>query len=564
MREAAKRKNDQKILIHIEDKDCVALEVKYHRRCYSSYTSFLRHVTTTQYQNILPYDSRLYAKSFDIFCEKFIRPKIIEKEKIYYMKAIKEKFVQTVKQVEDCDASSYRTFRLKERLIEMFPQLVFHTPKKRNKSEIVYVEDISQGSVAESYLEETEMPMTESDDNSEEESDFEILNPGFRFCEKSASLREIYSVALTLRERVINTPTKWYDQWPPLSSDMSGNKERKVVPPLLFNFVAWMLGFSTDPEEATFVDVDERVSPKLFSVCQDLIFIGSRGKYQTPKSLALATAVRQMSGCSGLITVLNGLGHCVSLSSTMSLDTALAQLAIDTATVVPREFVAGKFINLVFDNIDFGEEVAKQTHVTNGIIIQKLSEEEHGIGHNVQIAKSQRSVNMPNTDVTPYAIGARKTPKFHEVALNEKFNTSRENAEKIDFAYVIIKYVAKDEILLPGWSGFNTMLYHNNIPKESRVGYLPIIDASPTEYATINAILKTSMKIADKMQLQYAVLVFDEAVYAKVQQVRWKAKVYYDRFVVRLGEFHAIMSYLSAISKLYADAGLRVSILSVK
>lgn len=53
-------------------------------------------------------------------------------------------------------------------------------------------------------------------------------------------------------------------------------------------------------------------------------------------------------------------------------------------------------------------------------------------------------------------------------------------------------------------------------------------------------------------------LVFDEAVYAKVQHVRWKNDDYYNRFVVRLGEFHAIMSYLGAVSKLFEDGGLKV------
>ena len=43
LREAATAKNDQKILVHILDKDCVALEVKYHKRCYERYTSCIRH-----------------------------------------------------------------------------------------------------------------------------------------------------------------------------------------------------------------------------------------------------------------------------------------------------------------------------------------------------------------------------------------------------------------------------------------------------------------------------------------------------------------------------------------
>ena len=226
----------------------------------------------------------------------------------------------------------------------------------------MYAEDLSEGSVAESYLEETEEPMTETDDDSQLKTNFQ----------KIANMREIYYVALTLRESVINQKKQWYDQWPPLSSDMTGNNVKKVVPPLLFNFIAWMFGFSTDPEELLFVDVDEKVSLKLFSVCQDLLYIANRGKFQTPKSFALATAVRQISGCAGLITLLNGLGHSVSLSSTISLDTALAQLAIDTTTVIPREFITGKFVNLVYDNLDFGEEVVNQTHVPNGIITQRF------------------------------------------------------------------------------------------------------------------------------------------------------------------------------------------------
>ena len=54
-------------------------------------------------------------------------------------------------------------------------------------------------------------------------------------------------------------------------------------------------------------------------------------------------------------------------------------------------------------------------------------------------------------------------------------------------------------------------------------------------------------------------LVFDEAVYAKVQHVRWKEETFFNRFVVRLGEFHTIMSYLSAMSKIFEDGGLKVN-----
>ena len=112
-----------------------------------------------------------------------------------------------------------------------------------------------------------------------------------------------------------------------------------------------------------------------------------------------------------------------------------------------------------------------------------------------------------------------------------------------------------DEIPLLGWTGFNTML-HEEIPDVQRVGYLPIINASPTEYSTIMEILKRSKSIAEK--LKYAVLVCDEAVYSKIQHVRWKESEFYDKIVVRLDEFHTIMSFLSALSKIFENGGLKV------
>ena len=339
-----------------------------------------------------------------------------------------------------------------------------------------------------------------------------------------------------------------------------------LVTPLLFNFVAWLLGFSDDPEASEYVEVDEKYAVKIFSICQDLITVSRKGTIQTPKSLALVMTVRQVTGCSSLIRILNGLGHCVSLSSTMAYDSALAQLTINTSNVVPRNFVAEQCVNLVYDNIDFGEEIAKQTHVTNGIITQKMAaQNDDALPHSFSVInKSQRTVKVPASAITEYNIGVKKTPTFHEIPQDAQpmSITLRDGvgrtAYKLDLAYVLTKMVcASDEKTLPGWTGFNTML-HDKIPDVQSVGYLPVINASPTEYSTINEILKRSKIIAEKLNLKYAVLVLAEAVYAKIQHVRWKEREFYDKFVVRLGEFHTIMSFLSALSKTFEDGGLKV------
>ena len=144
-------------------------------------------------------------------------------------------------------------------------------------------------------------------------------------------------------------------------------------------------------------------------------------------------------------------------------------------------------------------------------------------------------MKIPQSDVVQFSIGIKRTPKFTDESRHAVTAlASREMALKLDLAYILTKLVPSDNDTLPEWTGFNTQLREDSIPKVSRIGYLPVIDASQTEYSTIETILERSY-IADKLQLRYATLVFDEAVYSKVQHVRWKNELFYDRFVVRLG-----------------------------
>ena len=48
LRTAAEEKKDERILMQIWGKDCVALEVRYHKVCYSNYTKFLTRETKKQ------------------------------------------------------------------------------------------------------------------------------------------------------------------------------------------------------------------------------------------------------------------------------------------------------------------------------------------------------------------------------------------------------------------------------------------------------------------------------------------------------------------------------------
>ena len=116
LRTAAERKNDQLILVQIQGKDCVALE--------SAITKF----ATAIIQYFSPERRRSnksisVRKSYDVFCKKVIEMEVIRNKQIKYMKDLLEKFVIIAKDTENVDASKYRAFKLKQRLMKVIPNL---------------------------------------------------------------------------------------------------------------------------------------------------------------------------------------------------------------------------------------------------------------------------------------------------------------------------------------------------------------------------------------------------------------------------------------------------------
>ena len=51
LRATAEQMNDERILMQIRGKDYVALEVRYHKVCYSNYTKFLARATRQRTRN---------------------------------------------------------------------------------------------------------------------------------------------------------------------------------------------------------------------------------------------------------------------------------------------------------------------------------------------------------------------------------------------------------------------------------------------------------------------------------------------------------------------------------
>jgi hypothetical protein len=124
------------------------------------------------------------------------------------MKDLLEKFVTIARNTENVDASKYRAFKLKQRLIKSYPQLVFCVPKMRNVSEIVYVENLDSSELVEEHMSnQSEYSNVDIDEKTTiiNEDD---LNPTIE-SEETSNINELqilYNAAMILRQKLQEMP----------------------------------------------------------------------------------------------------------------------------------------------------------------------------------------------------------------------------------------------------------------------------------------------------------------------------------------------------------------------
>ena len=370
---------------------------------------------------------------------------------------------------------------------------------------------------------------------------------------------QVFNVAMEIREIVRDA--KGVEGWPPDASDLTLTNALQSIPHQLFNFISWIVGFSDEPELQDKINLAHDQCCKVASICQDLIYAEAKGRKPTHKSLALGMTVRQLTGSRKLIDILYGLGHTVSSDTVCKHDSALATLQISDFVVIPRNVNVGVFSTIVCDNNDLNEETVTgkdKTHVVNGIIVQKGTS---SLREKITVSKKVRSIRAPAMDIKAYFSIKKDYPSlrglFDDLEIHDD-HTLQIPRRSLDLAFVISRiFSTHGSSTIPGWTGFNTKLV-KEIPALSNIGYLPVIDNPATDLATINAILKKSVLICQRLQIPETVLVFDKAIYAKIQMLRWKEAEFTKWFAVRLGEFHTIMSFCSGIGKIFKDAGLKV------
>ena len=190
--------------------------------------------------------------------------------------------------------------------------------------------------------------------------------------------------------------------WPPTAKDMDICAAESSIPVPLYNLLAWVTGLSEESTLDHFVDMQRQSHMKLLSLLQDIVYSESRGTKPTAKSYSLGMTLRHLTGSSKVIDLIHRLGHCASRTTIVAMESALAQLQLNScADFVPARIAEGQHTILVWDNIYFNEETSSgrgTTHNTNGIVIQMSQHELSGPATEVRplISKRQRTLRRDN------------------------------------------------------------------------------------------------------------------------------------------------------------------------
>ena len=294
------------------------------------------------------------------------------------------------------------------------------------------------------------------------------------------------------------------------------------------------------------------------SLCQDIVYAMGKGKLQTPKSLTLGMALRHLSGNKAISQIVSKLGHCSSYDTILRLETAMATDA-QISGAIPTGFVKQVWATVVWDNIDFCEETISgsgTTHFVNGILVQAIDgippvSDQTRRGTSI----SRRLKRFLSDEMTQNAIVWNKnmrTGPIVQVAI--EIPALEHSTNIIDNCYCFIKNSHLHPEKFPDWMQYNRNISLPTLPK-SLIHYLPVIESPATDMSTIDTILARSIAMADQLELKKIAVVCDLAIYSKVQELRWKNEAYMSRTIIRLGEFHVLMSFLGILGKRFGDAG---------
>ena len=69
--------------------------------------------------------------------------------------------------------------------------------------------------------------------------------------------------------------------------------------------------------------------------------------------------------------------------------------------------------------------------------------------------------------------------------------------------------------------------------------------------------MERELKIKDALKISEIIYIFDQSIFAKAAEIKWKSPEKFKDCILVLGTFHMIMLSMLILAKQFGDAGLR-------
>ena len=158
--------------------------------------------------------------------------------------------------------------------------------------------------------------------------------------------------------------------------------------------------------------------------------------------------------------------------------------------IVLERFMQKIPTTVIWDNNDFREETPSgesTTVSTNGLLVQMIGYVDESMPCINSESKHLPKTKTRSVDHTPNVLRCPtkesdkvRPPSAIRVSYMNTLQINISNKPHIDIAYCLSKLQEVDGHILPGWTGYNTLLNCTTIPPLPKLGYLPVIYANPT------------------------------------------------------------------------------------
>ena len=270
-----------------------------------------------------------------------------------------------------------------------------------------------------------------------------------------------------------------------------------------------------------------------------------------PLQIGLAVQLHHHYASRFLIDTLSRHGVCSTYDEVLKFN---ENAALEQGTDIPS--FEGQFVQYIADNVDHNVRTLDGRDTF------------HGMGMVAAVTPATTQANrVPTRNVTQEEVAKAgkveiKPPSDGRLEeLNIVYNdvlsiTVQDPTANLDVLWKTSLLLSAER---PAWSGLMQAVHEGNHTGKSSVLFLPMIDMTPSDVTCVMSTLNFVSRHAKSHDILTPIITFDQPLWLKAFTIvnTEPADSEVRNVVVRLGAFHAQMSFLGAIGHLMAESGLK-------